>query len=341
MPSSYYLDESGSIDDRDGLATEIARLKKLHRIQSPELKSTSVRDKPRFVFDLLDYLERCDAHLMVEVIEKRFQICATMTSFLVFPAIAPVDLEPRAHWVRNIMAEYLHAHMPPGVMEAYIRACDAKTIEATERVFKDLIAWAKTCEDVREIAFAIHESATENYGVFQEACQSDANAWRHGLPPPDESKHGKPFWMLPNLSSFTNIYARLNHLHKRRVSGITLFHDEQLQFDEILVSSKAAAERLAAENNVPIMAFADYAFEEKANLQFVTSATDPGIQAADVIAGFTMRYVQDALFPKAAVEPAYEQAFQRLLELSDPERALGVNFVTTTPQTRRLRVGIA
>lgn len=35
----------------------------------------------------------------------------------------------------------------------------------------------------------------------------DPNAYLRFLPSPDPNKHGKNGWMLPNLSSLTNMYA--------------------------------------------------------------------------------------------------------------------------------------
>jgi len=135
--------------------------------------------------------------------------------------------------------------------------------------------------------------------------------------------------MLPNLSCLTNIYARLNQLHGKKVAGLTLHHDEQAQFDEILENSKEAVERLAEQDSVPELRHGDYAFTEQATLEFVTSTDDAGIQAADVIAGFTMRHVQAVLFGGVPDE-AHRKAFQDLLALTDRARALGFNFVTMT-----------
>ncbi|MDF6480675.1 hypothetical protein NLO56_24940, partial [Escherichia coli] len=69
-------------------------------------------------------------------------------------------------------------------------------------------------------------------------------AYARFLPSPDTGKRGKPVSMLPNLSSLTNIYARINRHYKRDLSAIELVHDEQLQYDQILTNNKQAAEAL-------------------------------------------------------------------------------------------------
>jgi hypothetical protein len=147
--------------------------------------------------------------------------------------------------------------------------------------------------------------------------------------------------MLPNLTSLTNIYARLNHLHERRLSSLTLFHDEQKHFDEILHDAKRTTEGLAKAGNAVPLQFADMNFEEQAKLVFLGSHASPGIQAADVLAGFVMRYVKDTLFGHSLPSTEARAAFRRILELSDPENGLGINFVLATADVERLGVVVA
>lgn len=361
MVFSYYLDESGSsgdlinsghqfdfarqpifvlacigVDDPHALNAEIQRLKKAHNVQSAELKSTSVRDKPAFVAELLGYLRARNLPVMLEIVDKRFQICATMVSNLVMPVVAPVDLEPEALWVRNQMAEYMHAVMPSEVLQAYIEACEAASLEGTHRSYQALINWAESKRAGDEFAQGIYLFAADTYDDFRVLDESSPDTWRNGLPIPDDSKRGKPFWMLPNLSSFTNVYARINRLHKRKISGISLFHDGQSQFDQIIQNAKADVEGLALKYSVPLVAFADYTFTEKSQLCFVTSETEPGIQVADVVAGFAMRYVQDKLYGTKQVPAAFSEAFDLLQSFTDTSRSLGLNFVMTASQISTL-----
>lgn len=360
---TYYLDESGSsgdladagpslgfgcqpvfvlaclgVDDPVALQEELSRLSRLHRLRSGELKSKHIRTKPRFIADLATYLSIRRLPLFVEVVEKRFQLCAMMVDNLVMPPVGPMDLEPGALWVKKMMAEYMRQYMPEAVMSAYIHACNARTQEATEAVYKALLDWVEPLAQSNEFAWGIHDAAADTLGDFRELDASDPERWRRGLPIPDDSKNGKPFWMLPNLSSFTNIYARLNHRHGRRVKDLVLIHDEQLQFDQILHKSKVAAESMARQKAVPSLRFANYDFAEQAQLTFARSDESAGIQAADLLAGFTMRYAQDVLFAENTVHPSATEAFQSLLELSVPRLAIGFNFMTSTPHAGKIQL---
>lgn len=362
MITDYFLDESGNSGDlaRPGarfdfgqqevftlsclgvadvaaLGEELNRLKRIHRVQAAELKSTAVRDKPRLIADLAEYLERMQLPLMIEVVDKRFMIAANMVNTLVMPPVGSVDWTPKAQWVRNIMAEYIHARAPSMVFEAFVAACDAPSSASVTAAFDALLGWVRSLVQ-DEIAYGIEHSASDSFKDFQEMGPDRPETQQRFLPPPDTGKRGQSVWMLPNLTSLTNLYARLNHLHKRKIGSLTLFHDEQMHFDEILHDAKRTTEGLAKAGNAVPLRFADMNFEEQARLVFLGSRASPGIQAADVLAGFVMRYVKDTLFGHSRPSAEARAAFQRILELSDPENGLGINFVLATADVESLGV---
>src|SRR3546814_10549875 len=100
-------------------------------------------------------------------------------------------------------------------------------------------------------------------------------------------------WMLPNLTCLTNIYARINLSRPGGLGGITLVHDEQLQYGRILADTKALMEDLARQGNAPSALFADYDLSGSADLRFVASTSDIRLQAADLLAGCAMPFARD------------------------------------------------
>ena len=46
------------------------------------------------------------------------------------------------------------------------------------------------------------------------------------LPSPDDSTRGKPNWTLPNLTSLTDVYARISLCEGGNIAGVRLIHDE-------------------------------------------------------------------------------------------------------------------
>lgn len=359
MTETFYLDESGSsgdlvnsgtsfefskqpvfvltcvgVDDQEDLEREITRLKSIHRVKSKELKSTAVKDKPDFVVDITSYIEKRSLPIFVEVVDKRFFICAMIVNHVALPAIGPCDLEPRALWTRNIFAEYLHANMADTIMQVFVDACEMPTNKSAQRVYDALLEWLSSCSSHDEIAGGIYLFARDSCSDFQELARNNFDAWRRVLPLPDYSKKRKPFWMLPNLSSFTNIYARVNLYLDGKIEKVKLLHDEQVQFDCILADGKVAVEELSG--YAPSMRHANYAFLEQAHLEFARSEQCIGIQIADVLGGFVMRYVQQALYSRAPVSELSADGFGGLLRLSDPARGTGINFVMTMRDFSRM-----
>src|SRR3546814_4038600 len=91
------------------------------------------------------------------------------------------------------------------------------------------------------------------------------------LPLADRTETDRMVWMLPNLTCLTNIYARINLSRPDGLGGITLVHDEQLQYGRILADTKALMEDLARQGNAPSALFADYDLSGAADLRFVAS----------------------------------------------------------------------
>lgn len=326
------------VADIPNLGEELNRLKRVHRVQAPELKSTFVRDKPKFVSDLASYIEGAGLPLMIEVVDKRFMIAANMVNTTVMPPVSDVDVTPEARWLRNIMAEYIHARAPSSVFEAYVAACDLPSAASVTKTFKEFFTWLKD-EDRNDVSRAIGHSVASSFDEFKDMGPLTKEAQQRFLPPPDIGKRGQSIWMLPNLTSFTHIYARLNHLHERKIGAITLFHDEQSHFDNILHDAKRSAEELARNGAAPVMPFADYTFEEQARLIFLRSHASPGIQAADILAGFVMRHVKDSLFGTRPSDDDSLRTLHRILALSGPTEGAVINFVLGTADIKK--IGIA
>jgi hypothetical protein len=166
---------------------------------------------------------------------------------------------------------------------------------------------------------------------YKEMRVQDSHAHFRFLPSPDLNKHGKNVWMLPNLTSLTNIYARINRFCKRRLDGVCIVHDQQLELDEILRGAKQSAEAMKESGAVPHVPFADYNFSESASLEFAHSHESIGIQVADVLSGTAMRYYR-SLHAGATANPPAEiaRAMKALRDSGDPRTGHGLNQVVPT-----------
>lgn len=361
--ATFYLDESGNsgdlarpgaamdfggqaiftlasigVRDARALEAELARLRHDYRVQAPELKSSMVRTRPELVGELVSFLRAHDLPVLIEVVDKRFMIAVNMINYLVMPAVGACDTTLEAQWFRNVLAEYLHLEAPAGLVGTYVAACDAPSAGSVAEAFAAMFAWLDMIDGRDQVAGALRLFARDSFDDFKAAGVENEAAQRRCLPPPDLGKKGQSIWMLPNLTSLTNLYARINRYRGRRLADVVIIHDEQTHFDNILVDAKALAEKLAEEGQAMPARFADYHFVELAALRFAASEQMPGIQAADIIAGFVMRHVDAALRKEAAVDPVARDVFSALVDLTDPEQGLGINFVLTSRDVVRLGV---
>lgn len=168
---------------------------------------------------------------------------------------------------------------------------------------------------------------------YHELASSETEPWSNFLPPPDLNRRLKQVWLLPNLTSFTSIYARVNRYFDRRLSSVRLVHDQQLEIEEILRKGKAAMEALSGAVDLAHIAHSDFQFDETARLDFGQSHRETGLQLADVVAGATMRLFRD-LDSGASVAPELREAVMRLVTFSDENTGYGLNQVVPASRVR-------
>jgi hypothetical protein len=140
--------------------------------------------------------------------------------------------------------------------------------------------------------------------------------------------------MLPNLTSFTNIYARINLYLRGNLSEVNIFHDEQAHFDEIITINKNLLEELN-KANLNAIATAKYSFNSSASLKFSESHEHSSIQVADILAGMVMRYLQEK---EEGIQSSPEiiSSYEKILSTYNPNFGLGVNLVVTTQLHHKL-----
>jgi hypothetical protein len=263
----------------------------------------------------------------LEVMDKKYFLATHITSRQLLPPIRGLAADPRTHLLQNLVADYLFERLPDVVFARFIEACLSPSRETLSAQLSALIEFARTDsagEDLAAIVWDLAKTAEKDY---REACaEGRDNAFFDYLPIPDNNKYQKPVWVLPHLSAFTNIYARINLHENDRLSKVQLIHDEQLQFSEILEVSKRCAEALrerAAEMFTP---HSNFNFSESAPLSFASSTRSIGLQVADILAGFCMRYVKDFFTEHKKVRPVAHQTYDLLRRFTNPRGGVGLNL---------------
>jgi len=355
MAINYYLDESGhsgdliksgrsldfngqpffslacvGVHDEDRLESEIARLRAKHQIESAELKSSSLTKKPGFIRDVVAFVCGEKLPFFIELVDKKFFICINIVNCHIAPPYAGFSHDYADTVVRNRFADYLYDHAPITVFEKFIAACVAPSDLTLCESFQALLSWNEYERDQSIEAEFMLKNLIDSFDGYEAMKEDTEDAYLKFLPLPDDSKHNKPIWMLPNLSSFCNVYARINLFHLGALTDVRIIHDEQLHLDEIIKSGKQSAEVVLNDGRVAYTPHSNFYFTQSAPLFFSNSERSCGVQLADVLAGFVMRYCKEIVTDSKAINPLLLSAYRMLTDHSIPSKGVGINLVVPT-----------
>lgn len=358
MTVSFYIDESGhsgdlvktgnaydfldqpyfslacvGIEDEERLAHLVNDLKLRHRLPSGELKSKGLISKPAFIAELIEKI--LDEHLpiFVEVVDKRYFVCIQLVINQLLPPILGYGHDPKSGYLRNALVDFLYDYVPDSVLDRFVESCILPSDHSLMSAFGSQMRFAWILQqNSQTVAFGltVEQMVQDAIVEYKKMRGEDSNAYLRFLPSTDLNRHGKNVWMLPNLTSLTNIYARINLFRKQRLDGVRIVHDQQLELEQILRDAKHAAETIKDVGTVPYVPCADYHFDESASLEFKHSHESIGIQVADVIAGATMRYYRSLHSDPTTIATEISRAMKALRESGNPRTGHGVNQVVPT-----------
>lgn len=329
----YFVLACVGIADEDKLEQEVLALRKRHEIGDGELKSSEHLHHEAFVSDLIDWLCRSKAPILVEVVDKRFSLCTHM----VIATLVRQDYEglgPHGEYLlNNQVADALSNLASNEALEGFIEACMSPSDHSLMTLFGRLLKPLVSKADVRL-------SSTERFlkevvidaGIRYKVAR-DANPQAHldFLPLTDLAKRRQPVWMLPNQTSLANLYARINVVLAGKLADVTLVHDEQQQYARVLMDTLKKTERVGELKRLPFTPYADYRFVERTQLKFSSSKLSIGVQVADLIAGLIMRFYRDRKAGRRSSD-AHRQTFEKIFDLTTPSMPLGINQVLPTKE---------
>lgn len=329
----YFALAGVGVVDLPKLEKAVVGLRVKHRIPTGELKSKGLQSKSAFVADLLNLLIREKCQLFVEVVDKRFFICIQIVNTIILRTASDFGSDETTWILQNRAADWLYDRISEHALNRFVDACRTPSDHTLMSAFGSLflIAAAKGPENQGDFSEYMEELVVKTIKAYGEMREKNPSAYLSFLPLPDNSKNAQKIWMLPNFSSLTNLYARINKYHQRRLNGITLVHDHQLQLDEILRAAKGQAEAVGHASYTPN---SDYQFSEKAALEFSGSDRCLGVQCADVLAGTVMRYFRDTQ-KKATIQTDIANVMSTLLGGTDAHDSFGINQVVPTEMVLR------
>lgn len=331
----YFILSCFGMDDEHKLAVEIARLKRAHKIQSPELKFKNIRSKPKFMLELLDFLNSEACPIFIEATDKRFTLIIHMIECLIIPPISSNDFGPEASFIKNIMADWMFENVGDCILDAFCSACIERSPQSIVAAFDALERLVET-KSSDEVAAGIIRFLQDTKADFLAAQKPENNEIMKYLPVPDTTRTGKYANILPHVPSLLHIYGRLNRYLDGQLAGVILHHDEQVQFDQALQDGMKLAESDVGDN-LPRQPLANFKFDQTACLKFCISDKSTGVQVADLLAGmigFGLKEVGKS--PISCVPIEWKEAFDYLFRKIASNNGAGVNVVSASDVAKRL-----
>lgn len=333
----YFVLAAIGVEEEAGLAQAVNDLCSRHRVRVGELKSKSkvLQNRPEFFGDLTRHICEGNYPFFIEVVDKRYFLYTQIVTYVLMSPYLQIVEDEQTLRLRCLTADFLYYECKNDVLDAFITACRTPTKEAVATVFTKLMTFAlNAAEDfpIRSYGQGVQRMVAEGVQLLTDMLQVDSQSYLRFLPAGDRSKRDRNVWILPNLTSTTNIYARINLWCHGNMENIRLIHDEQVHFDQIILNGKSRVEAFTENIFGLPTPNANYIFQTNAPLEFSASHDSIGIQVADVVAGSVMRFYRDRKLGEA-IDYRFEAAVQLLLNKADPESGVGVNQVVPWSDT--------
>ncbi|MGK8194741.1 DUF3800 domain-containing protein [Burkholderia cepacia] len=323
------------ISDETKLTEELNSLRKKYNIQANELKlSKVIKKKPKFALEAIELVVKNVFPFFIEIVDKKYLLAVSITNGFIWPPYFNIEESQQTVWLKNIFADYVYHKIPDEIFFRFVQCMDSPSNEKTNEFF-DLLKDCVSTHD-HDVAQGITSQVEESKDDFRLMLEQEGEkTYKRFLPVPDAGKRDQDVWLLPNFSSFTSIYARINLCLSGNLTGCKIFHDEQAHFDEIIAFAKMQMEGIDMEKFGYKPPFSDYNITQPASLFFKASPESTGIQLADIVAGLAMRWYWDHLENEEASD-ILDQAMDLLQSHSDRKIGIGINMVAPHNMARQL-----
>lgn len=325
-----------SLPDLEGFIKE---LKSKYKIQSPELKFSKMKGifgkKIGFILELLKYIEE-SCNILIEVVDKKYFLSTTIVNCLVNPPYFQPERDQNTNRLIHLeLSQWVYDHVTKEFLIKFTNISRNPSEEGLIELFDDLLALAREIKDPLSdaVCLGVEESIDDFNLLKSDKKQVNRDAYTYFLPLPDTNKRGQLIGVLPYISSFYNLHARLNHLFQRDLSEVSIIHDNQSHFDEILKYYHSGAVENTNEASVTFDT-ADFIFLNSSSLQFQDDKGSIGLQVADLFAGLLNKAIPHLIYEDETLTDAENAVLRRIMASLYYQQA--INFVLPKKQNEKL-----
>jgi len=293
------------------------KLRKKYKIQNKELKFGKMKGifgkKIGFILELLKYIEE-DSKIFIEIVDKKYIIATNIVHCLVNPPYFQLEKDSEENkQLHLVFSQWIYTYIPNDFFINFSNISRTPSEEGLNKLFDDLIQIIEEIDsEMSSSMIGNIKESIDDYKIMKKQYAKDRKNLKNNkkyyqrnkeflqrrkpytyfLPLPDKNKRGELIGILPHISSFTNLHARLNFYYDNDLSFISIIHDNQAHFDEIIEHYHKTAIK---ENDNIDKIFenerANFSFTSITSLEFQDDKNQIGLQVADIFAGFTNKAV--------------------------------------------------
>lgn len=339
MRKTYYIDESGntgdvkiisdnfngqpifslaavSVANIDSLKKKILELKVEHKVHhnqkltdsSPiELKTKHLYGKKdKYLLDLIRWLDEEKAEFIVEIVDKRSYLVAILVSLLIFPKYLNNLDQEKLNYLKGVIAEAIYSCVSNHVLIQTHEFIISPSNNALESLFSKirLEFEAKVHKPGVFEALEMLNISFDDY-ITDKRDKGDL-AYADYSEEVDINKRGEMIAFLCHIPCFCNIYSRINSFNNRKINNVNIVHDNQDHFNELIVLYKEKMEQYRNTEEFKHRKGSDFCLTQKAELEFGDSKGSIALQLADLVAGFSMRFLRDLIDNKEPNESQWK-----------------------------------
>lgn len=321
------LESAGSTATTSAVAHVRSRLRLRGEV---ELKSRMFTQKPDELQRLVHELYRGGASTFIELMDKRYFIANNIVTYVL--GDGRVDLScPSTHFLANRFADFLASAVGDEPLLAYARFAKKPDRPKFDAFVGALRAGMRSAEKRVRTASPLLPIMD---GVLRRVQSEwphddDPSSYERFVQPPDRSPGGHRLGLLPHVHAFVTLCARLNAFVPDGAT-IHLVHHRQNEFGSLLrdylsqLETNRHRDGLSAQSR-NAAAPLDWDFRPgRFQLSFVDAKVVLGVQAADVIAGFCRRRLDEVI--RDAVDARFDGVARLVAEVEPPAT---VHFTTT------------
>ncbi|MGX5067350.1 DUF3800 domain-containing protein [Enterobacter sp. UPMP2076] len=307
----------------------VRALKIRHGIdESIELKSQDYYIKnPKLVYELIDFVVDEKFTLVCEVMDKKCNVAVSIVNHFIVPTMENADSN-ESLLVRNILVDIISTYAPEICFTTFSELCkdpcEEKLIICIESL-KEFFSSDDNPLDGDGDTCKMFEKTLKEF-EYRKGRFSAEVAIKWFVPIPDLDSNGNVIKLLPNVHSFYNQIARLNKIHRRKLSDIILTHDTSSEFASTFNFCISDIKTINVDA-MPKIPYYDFKVIETPTLIFKDSKDSTCIQIADIIAGFLNRYVHGLLYKGIQMDAIYHETFNRIIKPNRSPDPKGTNFV--------------